>query len=102
MCYHLLERKLLTSQREKRRKAYEYILNQTRKLPLELLNKSDVTIADISYFPLSDIEEVKAGIADLSEGLVEVLKKLFRHIASEPDIDDHLVKPFSDKCRRAQ
>ncbi len=92
----------MTSQREKRRKAYEYILNQTRKLPPELLHKSDETIADISYFPLSDIEEVKAGIADLSEGLVELLQKLFRHIASEADNEDLLVKPFSDKCRRAR
>ena len=62
MCYHLLERKLLTSQREKRRKADQHILNQTRKFPLELLQKSDKAIADISYFPLSDIEEVKAGL----------------------------------------
>jgi len=93
---------LLTSQREKRRKAYEYILNQTKKLNLELLHKSDKTIANISYIPLSDIEKVKEGIADPSEELVEVLKKLFRHIASEAEIEDHLVKPFSDKYRRAQ
>ena len=93
---------LLTSQREKRRKAYEYILNQTKKLNLEFSHKSDKTIANISYIPLSDIEKVKEGIADPSEELVEVLKKLFRHIASEAEIEDHLVKPFSAKYRRAQ
>lgn len=92
----------MTSQREKRRKAYEYILNQTKKLNLELLYKSDKTIANISYIPLSDIEKVKEGIADPSEELVEVLKKLFHHIASEAEIEDHLVKPFSDKYGRAQ
>ena len=92
----------MTSQREKRRKAYEYILNQTKKLNLELLHKSDKTIANISYIPLSDIKKVKEGIADPSEELVEVLKKLFRHIATEAEIEDHLVKPFSDKYRRAQ
>ena len=92
----------MTSQREKRRKAYEYILNQTKKLNLELLYKSDKTIANISYIPLSDIEKVKEGIADPSEELVEVLKKLFHLIASEAEIEDHLVKPFSDKYRRAQ
>ena len=92
----------MTSQREKRREADQYILNQTRKPPLELLHKSDKTIAAISCFPLSDIEEVKAGIADLFEGLVAALQKLFRHIASETDIEDHLVKPFLDRCRRAQ
>ncbi len=92
----------MTSQREKRRKAYEYILNQTKKLNLELLHKSDKTIANISYIPLSDIEKVKEGIADPSEELVEMLKKLFHQIASEAEIEDHLVKPFSDKYRRAQ
>jgi len=92
----------LTSQHEKRRKAYGYILNQTKKLNLELIYKLDKTIANISYIPLSDIEKVKEGIADPSEELVEVLKKLFRHIASEAEIEDHLVKPFSDKYRRAQ
>ena len=92
----------MTSQREKRRKAYEYILNQTKKLNLELLHKLDKTIANISYIPLSDIEKVKEGIADPSEELVEMLKKLFHHIASEAEIEDHLVKPFSDKYRRAQ
>ena len=92
----------MTSPREKRRKAYEYILNQTKKLNLGLLHRSDKTIANISYIPLSDIEKVKEGIADPSEELVEVLKKLFRHIASEVEIEDHLVKPFSDKYRRAQ
>ena len=92
----------MTSQREKRRKAYEYILNQTKKLNLEPLHKSDKTIANISYIPLSDIEKVKEGIADPSEELVEMLKKLFHHIASEAEIEGHLVKPFSDKYRRAQ
>ena len=92
----------MTSQRAKRRKAYEYILNQSKKLDLELLHKEDKTIANISYIPLSDIENVKEGIADPSEELVEVLKKLFCHIASEAEIEDHLVKPFLDKYRRAQ
>jgi len=92
----------LTSQHEKRSKAYGYILNQTKKLNLELIYKLDKTIANISYIPLSDIEKVKEGIADPSEELVEVLKILFRHIASEAEIEDHLVKPFSDKYRRAQ
>ena len=92
----------MTSQREKRRKAYEYILSQTKKLNLELLHKSDKTIANISYIPLSDIEKVKEGIADPFEELAEALKKLFRPIASEAEIEDHLIKPFSDKYRRAQ
>ena len=92
----------MTSQREKRRKAYGYILNQAKKLNLELIYKLDETIANISYIPLSDIEKVKEGIADPSEELVEVLKKLFRHIASEAEIEDYLVKPFSDKYRRVQ
>lgn len=87
----------MTSQREKRREAYEYILNQTKKLNLEPLHKSDKTIANISYIPLSDIEKVKEGIADPSEELVEMLKKLFHHIASEAENEDRLVKPFSDK-----
>ncbi len=78
------------------------ILNQTKKLNWELLHKSDKTIANISYIPLSDIEKVKEGIADPSEELVEMLKKFFHHIASEAEIEDHLVKPFSDKYRRAQ
>jgi hypothetical protein len=91
---------LLTSQREKRRKAYKYILNQVKKLNLDLLCKSDKTIANVSYIPLSDIEKVKEGIADPSEELVEALKGLFHHIASEAETEDHLVKPFSNQYGR--
>ena len=79
---------------EKRRKAYEYIVSQAKKLPPDI---SKILSADVStggHISLEDLFQLKEGLSSPSETLIKQLKELFRNISSEEDIYDHLIKPF--------
>ena len=72
---------------EERRKAFNYIVNQAKKLHLADTSKS-------GYISLEEIIQLKEGVADPSETLIKQLKELFRHVSSEEDIHNNLIKPF--------
>ena len=79
---------------EKRRKAFNYIVNQAKKLHLDI---SKIPYADTNisgYISLEEIIQLKEGVADPSETLIKQLKELFRHVSSEEDIYNNLIKPF--------
>ena len=74
---------------EKRQKAYEYILNQSKKLSLTDTMSS-------SIISLEELMQLKKGVADPSETLIKQLKELFKHVSSEEDIYS-----FEDRCQNA-
>jgi len=84
----------LTSKRESRKRAYHYVVRQTKKLDLNLMHGSDKTITDINYISLGDLVGLKEGLADPAQELVVTLKELLKDVASEAEIDEYLVKPF--------
>ena len=73
-------------------------MEQSKKLNRYLDRKSDKTIIDIDYISLCDLEALKEGLSDPPHELVVKLKKIFRHLTSEAEVDDYLVKPFLPKA----
>ena len=56
------------------------------------------TLADINYTPLDDLLRLREGLADTSPELVVTLKKSLSNVASEAEINDYLVTPFSPEA----
>lgn len=83
----------MTGKRETRKRAYRYVMAQTKKLNLDLMHGSDKTITDVNY----DLVGLKEGLAGPPQELVVALKKLLKDVASEAEIDEYLVRPFSPK-----
>ena len=86
----------MTGKRETRKRAYRYVMTQTKKLNLDLMHGPDETITDVNY----DLVGLKEGPAGPPQELVVALKKLLKDVASEAEIDEYLVRPFSTKSRR--
>ena len=87
----------MVSREEKRQKSYKYIVEKLRQLERDGNYTTDKRINDVNYISLAEIEELKEGITDPTVELVARLKKLLQHVASESEIDEHLVKPFLAK-----
>ena len=79
---------------ENRQKAYQYIVELSKILNLDLEHRLDKTINEIDYISLNDLKNLKEGLSDPSQELVSALKKLCSHIASENEINERLVTPF--------
>ncbi len=87
----------MLSRRQKRQQAYSYILNQTKKINWNFERSFKNSINDVGYISLADIQELKEGLSNPSPELVATLKILFRRVASQDEIDNHLIKPFLDE-----
>ena len=79
---------------ENRKRAYQYIVEQAKKINWDLTPKSPGIIADNRYISLDDLLGLKEGLSDPPQELVITLKKLLSHVVSETEIDDYLVRPF--------
>jgi hypothetical protein len=84
----------MASRQEKRKDGYKYMVAQLKKLDWDIECQTDKNIQDIDFLSLAEIEELRKGYADPSDGLVAGLKKLLHHVASEDEIDAYLVDPF--------
>ena len=87
----------MLSSEEKRKKAYEYIVEKLRQLERDRKYATDERINDVNLISQAEIEELKKEITEPPIELVAVLKKLLQHVVSESEIDEHLVKPFLAK-----
>ena len=85
----------MLSSEEKRKKAYEYMVEKLRQLERDRKYSTDERINDVNLISLAEIEELKKGITDPPIELAAVLKKLLQHVTSESEIDEPLVKAFS-------
>ena len=72
---------------KKRQKAFSYIMDQAGKLNMNTAGLN-------GYISLEEIIKLKEGISDPSEMLVTQLKELFKHVSTEEDIYNNLIKPF--------
>ena len=84
----------MTNRREHRKRAYDYIIAQGKRLKLDLSSRLDKTICGDYWISLNDLLQLKEGLADPPEQLVFALKHLLKGAASEAEIDEYLVRPF--------
>jgi hypothetical protein len=85
--------------RENRIRAYQYIVERAPKTSLAISYLSEKTLAEIGYISLDDLRTLKEGLTDPSPQLVATLKKLLGSVASEAEIEDYLVTPFSSEAQ---
>jgi hypothetical protein len=93
----MLGRIKLVSRIERRKQAYQFILDKIKKLEAEFCYKTDKPDEGNNIIPLAELNKLKEGIADPSMELVTILKKLLRPVASEVEIEDNLLIPFQPK-----
>lgn len=87
----------MTGRRESRKRAYHYIMTQSKRLDLNPNRSSGKAIGDDYYISLHDLLQLKEGLADPPERLVLALKNLLEGVAGEAEIDEYLVMPFRPK-----
>jgi len=87
----------LTSKKEKRKQAYQFIRDKLHESGHKLSYNTAKAIDVSSVISLAEMDNLKRGYADPSEELVAVLKKLLPHAADEDEIEEYLVKPFLSK-----
>ncbi len=64
---------------------------------MELGRRPEQGLADAGYVSLGDLMKLKDGLADPSREMVAVLRGLFSSVATEAEIDAHLVTLFQDQ-----
>lgn len=84
----------MTNQRESRKRAYQYIVEQAKKVNWDPPIDSDERLADVFGIPVSDLTSLKEGLSDPPPKLVAEFKKLFGPIIHEGEVDSYLVTPF--------
>lgn len=84
----------MTNQRESRKRAYQYIVEQAKKVNWDPPIDSDERLADVLGIPISDLNSLKEGLSDPPPKLVAEFKKLFERIIREGEVDSYLVTPF--------
>lgn len=84
----------MTGRLENRIRAYDYIIEQIRKVNQDLSRRPDGVLGDFSYISLDELVRLGEGIADPSRELVAALKKLLGAVASEAEVNEYLVALF--------
>ncbi len=84
----------MTNQRESRKRAYQYIVEQAKNVNWDPPIDSDERLADVLGIPISDLNSLKEGLSDPPPKLVAEFKKLFERIIREGEVDSYLVTPF--------
>ncbi len=86
----------MTTRGENREIAYQFIVEQSKKLNIKLSLTSDEVLKNINI-SLNELIRLKEGLDDPSPELIRALKKLLLGIVSEAEIDKYLVSPFQPK-----
>ena len=89
----------MTSRRDKRKKAYEFLYEKLQKLGRTASSRIDRNIDNVSPVSLAEIDDPKKGLADPSKEFISELKILLHHIASESEIEEYLIKPFLSRSK---
>ena len=88
----------MTNQRESRKRAYYYIVEQAKKVNWDPPIDSDGRLADVFDIQISELNSLKEGLSDPSPKLIAEFKNLFGPtIHDEDEVDSHLVTPFLTK-----
>jgi hypothetical protein len=87
----------LLSKITQRKQAYEFIYQKAEELETKGSYGIDEYVEKTDIVYLEDLDKLKRGIADPSNELVSILKKILRPVASDIEIEGHLVKPFDTK-----
>ena len=78
----------------KRKQAYQYVVEQTKKLNWSPPIDSDKRLAETLDIPIDELDSLKVGMTDPSVKLVTAFKSLVSQMVSETEVDSYLVKPF--------
>lgn len=84
----------MTNQHESRKRAYDYVIGQAKKVNWDPPIDSDERLADVLDISLDELRSLKEGLSDPSQKLVVEFKKLFGPVINEAEIDSHLITPF--------
>ena len=83
-----------------RKKAYEFIYQKAEELETKESYRIDKYIEETDIVNLDDLDKLKRGIADPSNELVSILKRILRPVAGDIEIEGYLVKPFHTNCKQ--
>ncbi|MFC2021226.1 hypothetical protein ACFLU1_05550 [Chloroflexota bacterium] len=83
----------MTQRKSHRVNAYIYLLGKIKELNLSKYDNSYPETSE-DYILLDDLIKLRDGISDPSEELVSASKELLKMVASEKEIEKHLVTPF--------
>lgn len=90
----------MTQREENRKRAYDFIRRETEaNIPGVSPNSSDTVLADKlggTFGLKDDLISLKEGKSDPSPRLIKAFKELMGPLILETQIDNILVKPFSD------
>ena len=78
----------------KRKRAYQYIVEQVKKLNWSPPIDSDKRLAETLDVPMDELNSLKEGTSDPSAKLVTAFKSLVSPMVSETEVESYLVKPF--------
>ncbi|MBA7605770.1 hypothetical protein ES703_12905 [subsurface metagenome] len=85
----------MTDEIAKRKRAYQYMVEQVKGLNWITPIDSDKRLAETLDIPISELNSLKEGLSNPTEKLVASFKSLVCPIVvSETDVDLYLVKPF--------
>ena len=87
----------MTNQRESRKRAYQYIVEQAKKVNWDPPIDSGERLADVFDVPISELNSLKEGLSDPSPKLIAEFKKLFGTTIHEDEVDSYLIIPFLTK-----
>jgi len=87
----------VTNRHESRKRAYDYIVGQAKKVDWDPPIDSDERLADVFDIPISDLNSLKEGMCDPSQKLIAEFKKLFGPNIHQGDVDSYLITPFLTK-----
>lgn len=76
-----------------RKRAYQYLVEQAKRINWSPLIDSDKRLADVLDVPISELTSLKEGLSNPSDKLVTGFKKLVCTQVSESEVDLYLTKP---------
>ena len=92
----------MTSRRDKRKKAYQFVYDKLHESGHRISHNADQAIDVANVISLAELYKLKSGDTDPSSEFVIGLKALLRHVASESEIEEYLVKPFLSKSHSSK
>lgn len=85
----------MLSKIKQRQEAYEFISQKAEELKTKGSYRINDHVEKTDIVYLEDLDKLKRGISDPSNELVSILKKILRPVASDIEIEGHLIKPFA-------
>lgn len=84
----------MTEEAANRKRAYQYMVEQVKRLNWSPPIDSDKRLAEALDVPLDQLNSLKEGLSDPSAKIITSFKSLMRPIINETEVDSYLVKPF--------